>query len=57
MRPKPKWVYDLFIEGCAAEQCWRYNDGGHHDHPLKRLWWRIEGAVLTTLFGWWWYAQ
>jgi len=55
MGPKPRWVYDLFIEGCAAEQCWRYNDP--NDHPLKRLWWRIEGAMLTALFGWWWYEQ
>lgn len=51
----PNWAFELWCLGygdlyCAAEK----------DYPISRahrLFWRVRGAVLMRLFGWWWWID
>lgn len=50
---RPRWAAELWCVGLGDEIC-AYD----MDLPVGRLtrwFWRIRGATLTALFGWWWW--
>ena len=58
MSYKPKWAFDLFCEGAAAEIIISFsNDGDFELGKLERLWLQIQRIVLCNLFGWFWWEN
>ena len=48
---KPEWVMRVYCSGLGCEIC--AADLSLPISPLRRLYWRVQGAILTALFGWW----
>lgn len=52
---KPDWVFELWARGCGDIYC--ATDKDLPIHPLRRIFWRVRGEILSSLFGWWWWAK
>ena len=49
--PKLRWVFELWCFGAGDEIC-----AADEDLPVsrwRRMFWRVRGAILHRLFGWW----
>ena len=51
-RGRPAWVFRLWCEGQADMYC--ASDAGLPISRARRSFWRVWGAILAWLFGWWW---
>lgn len=55
MTGKPSFACELWAIGSGDIYC--ATDMDLPIHPLRRLFWRVRGSVLTFLFGWWWWDK
>lgn len=51
MNAKPRWAFELWCLGAGDRYC--ASDEGLPISDTKRLVWRVRGALLQFLFGWW----
>lgn len=52
---KPDWVFELWAGGNADIYC--ATDKSLPINPLRRLFWRIRGEIVSALFSWWWWEE
>jgi hypothetical protein len=49
--PVPRFAFELWASGLGDIYC--ATDREFPMHSLRRLWWRVRGAMLMFAFGWW----
>lgn len=52
MNAKPKWVFKLWCDGAADNIV--AQDMDYPASRLRRIFWRVRGFILMSMFGWWW---